>query len=267
MPPTPRDRLHALLDLVDRLRAPDGCPWDRAQTIESFQPYLLEEVYELLEATAASPTGAPVRDPDPVQEELGDVLFNALMLVRIGADAGRFDLDGVAGGITDKLIRRHPHVFAPGEPERSPKWADNQPAGKGRLDGVPRGAPALVVAAAQGAKAATVGFDWPDAAGVLDKVEEELRELREAMAAGDPAAQRHELGDLLMAITSLGRHLQVEPESALRDANQRFAHRFALMEQEATAAGQRLSDQGPEALDAAWRRAKERLSAAPDPEA
>lgn len=267
MPSTPRARLHALLDLIDRLRGPDGCPWDQAQTIESFQPYLLEEVYELLEASAAGPAGAGGQGPDPLREELGDVLFNALMLVRIGSDAGRFDLDDVAGDITKKLIRRHPHVFDRDAPERSARWADNQPAGKGRLHGVPSGAPALVVAAAQGAKAATVGFDWPDAAGVLDKVEEELRELREAIALKDPAAQHHELGDLLMAVASLGRHLAVEPESALRAGNRRFAQRFAAMEREVAAVGARLTDLDPAALDGAWRRAKERLSGPPDGEA
>lgn len=267
MPQTPRARLHDLLDVIDRLRAADGCPWDRDQTIESFRPYLLEEVYELIDATEARPSGATEAGPDPVREELGDVLFNALMMVRIGADAGRFDLDAVAGDIADKLIHRHPHVFAPDDPSRSAAWADNRPPGRGLLDGVPRSAPALVVAAAQGAKAATVGFDWPDAAGVLDKVDEELQELREAIASGDRTHQTHEVGDLLMAVASLARHLGVEPEAALRAGNARFAQRFARVEAETKAKGQRMLDLGPAALDAAWRRAKESLSAAPDEEA
>ncbi|MBL8616934.1 MAG: nucleoside triphosphate pyrophosphohydrolase [Deltaproteobacteria bacterium] len=249
--------LCALLDLIDTLRGPEGCPWDRAQTLQSFRSYLQEEVYEL--ADAVDQPAAP--GADPVAEELGDALFNLLMMVRIGTEAGRFDLNSVAQGITDKMVQRHPHLFGPspgGGPKRG-DWARaraDRARGRGLLDGIPTAAPALVVAAAQGGKARTVGFDWEGPAGVLDKLDEELAELKEAVSSGDPAACRHELGDLLMAAASLGRHLGVDAEGALRAGNARFAERFRTMELEAEAEGRALHDMDAAALDAAWTRAK-----------
>lgn len=249
--------LRALLDLIDTLRGPDGCPWDRAQTLQSFRSYLQEEVYELADAVDAP----AAHGADPVAEELGDALFNLLMMVRIGTEAGRFDLNSVAQGITDKMVQRHPHLFGPspgGGPKRG-DWARaraDRARGRGLLDGIPTAAPALVVAAAQGGKARTVGFDWEGPAGVLDKLDEELAELKEAVASGDPAACRHELGDLLMAAASLGRHVGVDAEGALRAGNARFAERFRAMELEAQGEGRALHDMDAAALDAAWTRAK-----------
>ena len=247
-----------LIELIDILRGPDGCAWDHAQSLETMRGYLLEEAYEL-DAAIGAPRVAG--GPDPVAEELGDLLFNVLMMVHIGKQAGRFDLDAVAQRITDKMVARHPHVFAAdsgGGPRRG-DWARaraDRASGRGLLDGVPRGGPALVVAAAQGAKARTVGFDWSDAGGVLAKLDEELAELRDAVQQGDPQAVHHELGDLLMAAASLGRHTGVDAEAALRAGNQRFADRFACMEREADAQGRALHDMDAESLDAAWVRAK-----------
>ncbi len=251
-------RLAELVSIIDKLRGPGGCPWDRAQTTASMRPYLLEECYELLERLDAG------EDPD---EELGDLLFVVLLLTRIRAESGGRGIEGIAGGVADKMVRRHPHVFADGDAPREAApggiaaWEARKArevAGglRHRLAGVPRTLPALLRAHRQGEKAASVGFDWPDVSGVLAKVREELDELEQAIAAGDAAEQAHELGDLLMAVASLGRHLDTPPEAALRDGNDRFARRFAEMELRAHRRGDSLADLDAADLDALWRAVK-----------
>lgn len=259
--------LTELAALVDRLVRPDGCPWDRAQTWSSMRPYLLEECHEVLDALDAG-------DPDAVTGELGDLLFVVLLMARIGQDTpGAGGIEEVARRIRDKMVRRHPHVFAdearpdgPGiEHWEAQKAQEAAPGGppRSRLAGVPRALPALLRTHRQSEKAASVGFDWPDAAGVLAKVEEELAELRDALRAGDDAGIAHEYGDVLMALGSLGRHIGAPPESALRQANDRFAARFQAMEAAAFAQGVALDDLDDAQLDALWEAAKQAAPSQP----
>ena len=262
-------RLAHLAQIIDQLRGPDGCPWDRAQTWSSMRPYLLEECHEVLDAMDQG-------DPASVRDELGDLLFVVLLIARMGQDraAGAFGIEAVAQGIADKMVRRHPHVFAgqprpdgPGiedwERQKAKEGVEGRP--RSRLAGVPRSLPSLLRTHRQSEKAASVGFDWPDSAGVLDKVVEELAELREALADGEPGPIEHEYGDLLMALGSLGRHIGAAPESALRRANDRFAQRFQAMEAAAWASGRSLSDLDDAALDAMWEAAKAAPSPKPAP--
>ena len=251
--------LARLVSLVARLRAPDGCPWDRAQTLASMRPHLIEEAYEVIEAVDA---GA-----DPLlEEELGDLLFNVLLVIQIAQDERRTSLERVAARIHDKMVRRHPHVFSDESSQEAvdgpslARWeavkAAQAPADRSRLDGIPSTAPALMRAHRQGQKAAGVGFDWPDVGGVLDKVDEELAELREAIDAGDPAAIEWELGDLLLSLASLGRHTRTPAEDALRMAIARFDKRFRAMETEARGQGETLAALDSADLERKWENAK-----------
>lgn len=294
--------LARLVEIVDQLRGPEGCPWDREQTFASMRPYLLEEVYEVLDAIDAEQPGATTSPrPRDLEEELGDLLFVVVMLARMGEDSAtgalaedapegaagrRFDLESVARRISDKMVVRHPHVFGTqaeraalrGEANGIAAWEnrkariETRPDGslRSRLDGVPRALPGLLRAHRQGEKAAAVGFDWADPRGVIAKLREELDELEEALEGGRPEHVEHELGDALMALANLGRHLDCPPEQALRLANDRFAARFRQMELRAHEEGPPLTELGPEALEAWWQEAKARLSsgaspASPDP--
>jgi MazG family protein len=236
-----------LAAIVARLRGPDGCPWDKAQDPSTMRPYLLEETYEVLDAIES---GDPVR----LREELGDLLFNVVMLAQMAQDAGAFRVDEVPAAIAQKMIERHPHVFG-GETGGSLADWERRKAGadRGRLDGVPRTLPALLRAHRQGEKAAAVGFDWGDAGGVLAKVREEIAELE---AETDPVRIEEELGDLLLAVASLGRKLGAPPESALQNANDRFRSRFQTMERLTAERGGELAAMDAEALDALWEEAK-----------
>jgi MazG family protein len=253
-----------LVEIVDQLRDPNGCPWDREQTLASMRPYLLEECYELLEAMES-----PL--PEPMREELGDLLFVVLLLCRICRDQGWFGVQDAASDIAEKMVRRHPHVFAGESLEEDPSgiaaWENRKQKDPGRkryrLDGVPRSLPGLLRAHRQGEKVAAVGFDWADASAVLAKVDEELEELREAIASESTPRIEHELGDLLMAIASLGRHLGTPPEAALRRANDRFARRFGDMEDRSGALKQRLQDLSARELEQLWNEAKLREETAP----
>jgi MazG family protein len=240
-----------LLAVVDRLLGPDGCDWDRAQRPLDLAAHLMGEAAEL---TSALDDG----DDDAAEAELGDVLFVALLLARRhgGLDLGRA-LDRAA----EKLTRRHPHVFA-GATER-PDWsvmkaAEAEAAGRtpSVLDGVPRALPPLARATTLTRRAAEVGFDWPDIAGVRDKLTEETVELDEALASGDPAAAVHEAGDLLFTLVNLTRFLTEDADTALRRANDRFERRLRAVEAILRAEGRTLRGTDPEALDVAWRRAK-----------
>lgn len=254
------DALRALLEVIDRLRSPGGCPWDMKQTEQSMAPHLLEESYEAVEAIASG-------DATDACEELGDVLMNILMIARIAAESDRFDTAAVARAITDKLVRRHPHVFGDVEADDADtvleNWEkikiaerrDRPTERKGVLSGLPVDLPALLKAARLGEKAARVGFDWPDARGAREKVDEELRELDQAIAEGDRDEIEAELGDLLFAVTNVARRHGVDPETALRHANHRFTERFEYVE---TQLGDRLTDASLDEMESLWSTAKAR---------
>jgi MazG family protein len=250
-------RIEPLLDLVTRLRGPGGCPWDRAQTPETMRPYLLEEAHEVVAAVDAGDTAL-------ARKELGDLLFLVVSLSAMYEDAGAFTFDDVVRGVVAKMVARHPHVFDPNHRPASDEGAlDTWEARKAKerdagsaLDGVPAALPALLRAHRIGEKASRVGFDWPDRAGVRAKVDEELAELDEALAAGDPAHVSEEFGDVLLALANLGRFLPTSGEDALRQATSKFERRFRWVEADLAASGRSVHDVGLDELEAAWQRAK-----------
>jgi len=255
---TPIDRLRGIMA---RLRAPDGgCPWDLAQTFATIAPYTIEEAYEVADAIERG-------DMSELKSELGDLLFQTVFHTRMAEEAGLFTFDDVANAMSDKLERRHPHVFgdeaAKGDAiEQKARWEDikaAERAGKsqhGVLDDVPVGLPALARAAKLTKRAARVGFDWPSTDEVFDKLFEEVEELRVEIAAGDLDKAREEMGDLLFVVANLARKLEVEPEDALRGANAKFIRRFAFIEAELAKDG-RTPDQSDLAeMDALWDAAK-----------
>jgi MazG family protein len=264
------ERFDRLVEIMRTLRAPDGCPWDREQTQASLRPFVLEETYEVLEAIDSG-SAAQLCD------ELGDFLFEAVFLAQIADERGEFTIADAIEAICDKLVRRHPHVFAreAGEPSLTPgqvveKWetlkarereASGQPAQKPRttLSGVPKTLPSLLRAYEVSARAAAVGFDWAGAADVLDKIEEEVAELRrevEAGATGHLSPAEEEMGDLLFAIANLSRKLGVEPEAALRRANEKFTARFEAVEQGFAARGESIADATLAQMEAEWQKVK-----------
>jgi MazG family protein len=269
-----------LLGIMDRLRDPGGCPWDREQTLRSLTPYLLEEAWEVIEAIE---TG----DASHHREELGDLLFQVVFQSRIAREQGLFDFAAVCDAIADKLTRRHPHVFGEvtvsGSREVVKNWerikADERKtrgeAPRSAIGGVPAGLPALVRAERVTEKAAAVGFDWPDLRGVLDKVREELSELEEALSrstspqlppsgagtpqspdAGQDGQVEHELGDLLFALSNLGRFAKVHPEEALRAAVRRFEARFHHIEARLGEQGKTPRESDLAEMDRYWDEAK-----------
>jgi tetrapyrrole methylase family protein / MazG family protein len=248
-----------LVGLMQRLLAPDGCPWDREQTLETLVPYLVEETYEVVDALAGG-------DPDDHREELGDLLLQIVFQSELRFAEGKFGIDDVARGIVGKLVSRHPHVFgdvvAKDADAVLANWAklkavEKAKKGKhGALDGIPKSAPALLRATRAGEKAGAVGFDWPDADGPRAKVDEELREFDEARQRGDRAEMQRELGDLLFATVNLARKLGLDAEQALRDATDRFASRFGHVERTLSAAGRAVSDASPDEQDRLWNEAK-----------
>jgi MazG family protein len=251
--------LTRLVGLMQRLLAPNGCPWDREQTLPSLLPYLIEETYEVVDALQAGNVADHC-------EELGDLLLQVIFQAELRHAEGTFGIDEVIDGIVRKLIHRHPHVFgevhAKNADEALASWATikakekAKKGKKGALDGIPRSAPALVRAMRAGEKAGAVGFDWPDVAGVRDKVNEELGEFDEACASNDRAAMSNELGDLLFAITNLARKLDLDAEHALREATDRFGRRFRYMEEHLEAAGRPVKSATPEEQNALWEEAK-----------
>jgi len=258
-------RFEELVAIMDRLRGPDGCPWDREQDYGTLRGYLLEECYEVAEALDRA-------DPTALCEELGDLLFQIVFLARIAKEEGRFSIDDVVQGIRDKMVRRHPHVFGSASArdsdevlrhwERIKREEKNGPDGNaaGRpgsvLDGVPRALPALLKAQRLGTKAARVGFDWERPQDVLDKIEEELRELRQAVERAERDSTREELGDVLFSLAMLARHLEVEPEGALEQANRKFVKRFCWIESELSRRGEAIEEAGLERLERLWTEAK-----------
>jgi MazG family protein len=259
------------VELIARLRAPGGCPWDREQTHESLKPMTLEEAYEVVEAIDRG-------DDQELAGELGDLLLQVVFHAQLAREGGRFTIADVIEGVFEKMVRRHPHVFAdhpaatPGEVLRN--WEalkEEERAGKGKgsgasmLDSVSRSLPATMEAFQMTTKVSRVGFDWPDATSVLAKLEEEVGELKEAIAAGEgPAAAGEEIGDLLFVIVNLSRHLGVDPESALKAGNRKFRRRFQYVEEGLRARGKRPADSSLEEMDALWDEAKRREGSGED---
>lgn len=253
--PDPMTRLRYV---VHRLRAPGGCPWDQEQTHETLIPHVLEEAYEVVDAIRSG-------DPALICEELGDLLLQPVLHAEIAAGDKTFDLDQVATGLTEKLIRRHPHVFGDASANNSAavltQWdaIKRQEKGtqkEGHLHGVGNGLPALMKAQKLQKKAARVGFDWPEIAPVFGKIREEAAELEQAVAEGSAKNIEEELGDLLFSVVNLARKLGVESEAALALANEKFVRRFHAVEDTLTAQGKKLGEASLEEMDAAWDAAK-----------
>ncbi len=273
-------RFADLVSVMARLRGEEGCPWDREQTPASLKPYIVEEAYEVLEAVdglganAAAATGPSADALGHLREELGDLLLQVVFQAEIATQRGWFTIGDVVGGIVDKLVRRHPHVFGALRVD-SPrdalanweqiKLAERQATAKdgqaSALDGVPRQLPALLLAQRVSDKAARVGFDWPDVTGVLGKVDEERAELAEAMAGGNRDRIAEELGDLLFALVNVGRFVGVPAEEALRAATGRFSDRFRHMEAALAAEGRSVAATEAAELDRRWGAAKAALAA------
>ncbi|HEX9051916.1 MAG TPA: nucleoside triphosphate pyrophosphohydrolase [Anaeromyxobacter sp.] len=255
------DALERLLGIMERLRGPDGCPWDREQTMRTLRPYVLEETYEVLEAIDSG-------DAREHCEELGDLLLQIVFQAQLAREEGTFDFADVAEAISRKLVSRHPHVFGDAQVKDAEgvlkQWAalkreEKKAKGRGEsvLEGVPREMPALARADRLTEKASRVGFDWPDAAGARAKLAEELGELDQAIAAGDAEGVEHELGDVLFAAANVGRKLGIPPEEALRGAVARFISRFGHVERELARRGVPHGEATLAEMDALWNEAKE----------
>ncbi|MEM1084805.1 MAG: nucleoside triphosphate pyrophosphohydrolase [Verrucomicrobiota bacterium] len=251
-------QLERLRAIMHRLRAPGGCPWDAEQTHESLVSNLIEEAYETVDTIRRG-------DREHLKEELGDLLLQVVFHCELAQEDGAYDLDDVARGISEKLVRRHPHVFAQSDAgstdEVLQQWDEIKRAEKGDqeeayLHGVGKGLPALLRAAKLQKKASKVGFDWPDAAGVIGKIREEVDELAAEFEAQDDAAIEEELGDLLFSVVNLARFRKLDPEVLMTDANEKFERRFAAMEASLKAAGSGLEAASLEEMEAAWQAAK-----------
>ena len=252
--------LRRLLDIMAALRDPaTGCPWDRTQSFETIAPYTIEEAYEVADAIAQ-------RDFSALPDELGDLLFQVVYHARIAEEAGLFGFAEVAKSISDKMIRRHPHLFgeaaARDASAQTAAWEMQKSAERtarrqsGTLAGVPTALPALTRALKLTGRAARVGFDWPDADQVLAKLEEEIQELRDELLAADPARLSDEVGDLLFVVANLARKLDLNPETCLRLANEKFSRRFNAMERVFEAETKTLSELSLADMEAGWQRVK-----------
>ncbi len=251
-----------LVEIMATLRSENGCPWDREQTPDSLKPYLVEETYEVLEALEA-------KDLPAFKEELGDLLLQVVFHAQLMAEDGVFTIDDVAQAIADKLVRRHPHVFGDVKVKDADEvvqnWAKIKAQEKvGKADrsilaGVPAGAPALIQAQRLGEKAARVGFDWTSASEVFKKVEEETQELVATLSDQSSERQEHELGDLLFALTSLARHLNIDSETALRKAGKRFGARFHYIETQLEQNGEDIHRTSAARLEELWNAAKQTI--------
>jgi MazG family protein len=260
MTESPADLFTRLLDVMTRLRAKDGCPWDREQTRESLKPYLIEEAYEVLEAIDGG-------EPDALREELGDLLFQVVFHAQISRERGEFAMADVLRRLLDKMVHRHPHVFgdaAVGSArEALHQWEaikqrEAEQAGRRRsvLAGVPRALPALLRAQRLQSKASRVRFDWPDAAAAWAKVQEEVAETTDALAGGDRERIREELGDVLFSVVNVARLAGLDAEDVLREATDKFSRRFTDMETDLIARGQSVGSAAPDELERSWQAAK-----------
>jgi MazG family protein len=270
MPATFKD----LIDLMDRLRSPNGCPWDREQTYATLAPMMLEEAYEAFEAVEEARAGRP----QELRDELGDLLFQIVFYAQVAKERGEFTIDDVTNAIHTKMVRRHPHVFGDVKADDSAtvllnwetmKAEERRAAGKSEdtktsiLDGVPSKAPALMEAHQLSTKAARVGFDWKHVDDIFDKLQEEIGELRSAISDHSNLKDeethtrvREELGDLLFAATNIARHMQVEPEAALKLTNRKFRKRFNYIEESIRAKGQAFDETSIDEMEKLWQEAK-----------
>ena len=259
--PDAGQQLARLRAIMHRLRAPGGCPWDAEQTHESIVPNLIEEAYETVDTIQRG-------DHEHLKEELGDLLLQVVFHSELAEESGRFNLDDVARGISEKLVRRHPHVFANSEVSTTDgvlqQWDAIKRTEKGDeekpyLHGVGKGLPALLRAAKLQKKAAKVGFDWPEETGVLAKIHEELQELETAVNEQDHAAVSEEMGDLLFSMVNLARFRNIDPEVLMASANAKFESRFEEMERVLRSSGISLDAATPGQMDTAWETAKQTL--------
>ncbi len=256
----PEAELRRLIDIMAALRDPaTGCPWDKEQTFDTIAPYTIEEAYEVADAIAQ-------RDFTALPDELGDLLFQVVFHARMAEEDGRFGFAQVAKAISDKMIRRHPHVFGDAavrdavaqtnawEAQKSAERAARRETGT--LAGVPTALPALTRAFKLTNRAARVGFDWPDAASVLEKLDEEVAELKAELPGADPVRLTDEVGDMLFVLANLARKLGLDPEACLRHANDKFSRRFNAMERDFETQGESLKGQTLEAMEAGWQAVK-----------
>ena len=268
-PPAPAEsetagtKFQRLVDIMRTLRSPDGCPWDRQQTFESLRPFVLEEAYEVVDTIDRG-------DHETLRSEIGDLLFEGVFLAQIAEEEGRFRVDDSLIAIVDKLVRRHPHVFGNATPETGTsaidtpeavveqweqiKARERQASGEPDrvLGGLPKAMPSLLRAYEIGARVGAVGFDWAGAVDVMEKVQEELTELGVAIAADERSLIEEELGDLLFVLASLARKLRIEPETALRKANEKFTRRFARVEDRLRATGRSVHDASLDDMEREW---------------
>jgi MazG family protein len=256
------ESFNRLVSIMDRLRDPGGCPWDREQTLDSLAPYFLEEAYEVVDAIASG-------DADGLREELGDLVLQIVFVSRIAREKGWFDVDAVCDAISDKMVRRHPHVFGErevnGADEVIRNWEEikrderKKVPGSNALGGVPAALPALLKAYRMTEKAAAVGFDWRRPADVMEKMREEMDELAAELERDDGNVTdrvRAEMGDVLFVMANLARHLGVDPETALQSSNASFQRRFSAMEQRAAAQGRDLREMSLAEQDELWEQVK-----------
>ena len=262
-------KFEKLVEIMAKLRGPDGCPWDKQQDFNSLKPMLVEEVYEVLEAVEN-------KDPEGLSEELGDLLLHVVFHAQLGKETGQFDIDTVIGKISDKLVRRHPHVFGsetastPEEviknweaikaQEKAEKLKNRTPEQRSLLEGIPSRLPAIHEAHQISSRAARVGFDWPDVNGIFDKLQEEVRELKEVISSSGSEEKRDrledEIGDMLFVIVNIARYLKIDSESALKRANRKFKSRFQFMEKELAGQGKTLDQTSLDEMEALWQKAK-----------
>jgi MazG family protein len=263
------ERFDKLVEIMTTLRGPNGCPWDKQQDFSSLKPMLVEEVYEVLEAIDN-------QDYDGLAEELGDLLLHVVFHAQLGKEASQFDINTVIEKISDKLVRRHPHVFGnesastPEEviknweaikaEEKAEKLKHRTPEQRSLLEGIPSKLPAIHEAHQISSRAARVGFDWPDIEGIFDKLQEEVHELKEVISAGSDEMRRErledEIGDMLFVIVNIARYLKIDSESALKRANRKFKARFRYMEGELAKQGKTLEETPLEEMEALWQKAK-----------
>jgi tetrapyrrole methylase family protein/MazG family protein len=254
-------KFEQLLAIMAKLRAPGGCPWDREQSFDSIKPYLLEETYEVMEAIDA-------RDWPELAEELGDLMLQPVFFAQMASEAGHFSIEDSLDAIIQKLIRRHPHIFSDSvadtaedvkkrwdEIKSEEKKAKNE-APKLLLESIPTALPALVEAQQISSRAAGIGFDWQNAEQVLEKLDEELRELAEARVSATQEEIEGEVGDLLFVLVNLARFLKVDPEQALRKTNRKFRHRFGYVERELAKKGKTLNESTVDEMEELWQEAK-----------
>ncbi len=268
-PKSTGEKFERLVEIMDTLRGPNGCPWDKQQDFNSLKPMLVEEVYEVLEAIENG-------DFEGVSDELGDLLLHVVFHAYLGKEAGHFDINTVIEKISDKLVRRHPHVFgdesastaeeviknweAIKAQEKAQKLKNRTPDQRSLLEGIPSKLPAIHEAHQISSRAARVGFDWPDIEGIFEKLQEEVAELKEVISADGVAVRRErledEIGDMLFVIVNIARYLKIDSESALKRANRKFKARFQYMEGELAKQGKKLEQTSLEEMEALWQKAK-----------